>query len=82
MADVDDLIELFDRHGYGAEPASGYEVLCACCSEGTHEQERKTHAGAQRVSFAAPEEEARRLLDQWAARTPIGRSWSGLTLVG
>lgn len=82
VADVDDLIELFDRHGYGAEPASGYEVLCACCSEGTHEQERKTHAGAQRVSFAAPEEEARRLLDQWAARTPIGRSWSGLTPVG
>ncbi|MEV5382547.1 tetratricopeptide repeat protein [Streptomyces sp. NPDC052721] len=82
VADLDALIELFDRHGYGAEPASGFEVLCACCSEGTHEQERKDHAGAQRVSFAAPEEEARRLLDQWAAQTPIGRSWSGLTLVG
>ncbi|MFH9083433.1 tetratricopeptide repeat protein [Streptomyces sp. NPDC017673] len=82
VADVDALIELFDRHGYGAEPASGFEVLCACCSEGTHEQKRKVHAGAQQVSFAAPEEEARRLLGQWAAQTPIGRSWSGLTLVG
>ncbi|MFE9359128.1 tetratricopeptide repeat protein [Streptomyces olivaceoviridis] len=81
-ADLDALIELFDRHGYGAEPASGSEVLCACCSEGTHEQERKTHGGAQRVSFGAPEEEARRLLGQWAAQTPIGRRWSGLTVLG
>ncbi|MEW2508707.1 hypothetical protein [Streptomyces sp. NPDC046870] len=82
VADLDALIELFDRHGYGAEPASGFGTLCACCSEGTHEQERKTHAGARRVSFAAPEEEARRLLGQWAAQTPAGRSWSGLTVAG
>ncbi|MGW4595832.1 tetratricopeptide repeat protein [Streptomyces sp. NPDC004457] len=82
VADLDALIELFDRHGYGAEPASGFETLCACCSEGSHEQERKTHAGAQRVSLAAPEEEARRLLGQWAAQTPGGRSWRGLTVVG
>ncbi|WP_229887020.1 hypothetical protein [Streptomyces olivaceoviridis] len=45
VADLDALIELFDRHGYGAEPASGFEILCACCSEGTHERERKTHEG-------------------------------------
>ncbi|MEU0003571.1 hypothetical protein ABZ079_04500 [Streptomyces sp. NPDC006314] len=47
-----------------------------------HEQERKTHAGAQQVSLAAPEEEARRLLEQWAGQTVVGRNWSGLEPVG
>ncbi|MFJ9818149.1 tetratricopeptide repeat protein [Streptomyces sp. NPDC101151] len=77
-ADVDALVDLFLREGYGAEPASSFEVLCGCCSEGTHEQERKVHAGAQQVSLAAPEEEACRLLDQWAGQVAAGRRWSGL----
>jgi tetratricopeptide (TPR) repeat protein len=81
-ADLRALLELFGEHGYGAEPASAVRMLCACCSEGTHEQERTVHAGARQVSLAAPEDEARRLLERWVAETAIGRSWSGLALVG
>ncbi|MFD7130220.1 hypothetical protein [Streptomyces sp. NPDC059894] len=40
------------------------------------------HAGAQRISLAAPEAEARRLLERWAGETVTGRSWSGLEAVG
>lgn len=84
-ADVDDLkalLTLFTDHDLGAEPASGVRTLCACCSEGTHEQQDTMASGAQQVSLAAPEDEARRLLDRWAGETPIGRSWSGLVPVG
>ncbi|OXY94389.1 tetratricopeptide repeat protein [Streptomyces diastatochromogenes] len=77
-ADVDALVDLFVEQGYGAEPASSFEMLCACCSEGTYERERKVHAGTQRVSLAAPEQEARRLLDQWAGQAAEGRGWAGL----
>jgi tetratricopeptide (TPR) repeat protein len=78
-ADLQALVGLFLEHGYGAEPASAVHVMCACCSEGTHEQDRTVHAGAQPVALAAPEEEARRLLEQWAGQTAAGRSWKGLT---
>ncbi|MEU1478013.1 tetratricopeptide repeat protein [Streptomyces sp. NPDC001668] len=81
-SDLHALVELFTDHGFGAEPASSVRMLCACCSEGTHEQERSVEAGAQQVSLGAPEEEARRLLERWAGETPIGRSWSGLAAVG
>ncbi len=77
-ADLDALVALFVEHDFGAEPASSVEVLCSCCSEGTHEQWRTVHGGAQRVSLAAPEGEARLLLERWAGETVIGRSWSGL----
>ncbi|CAL9443612.1 hypothetical protein SUDANB176_02297 [Streptomyces sp. enrichment culture] len=81
-ADLEALVGLFTDHGFGAEPASSVRVLCACCSEGTHRQERSVRAGAQQVSLAAPEEEARRLLERWAGETPAGRGWSGLAAVG
>lgn len=80
-ADLEALIDLFAEQGYGAEPASSMELLCTCCSEGTHEQERSVRAGAQTVSLAAPEEEARRLLERWAGEAETGRSWSGLAVV-
>ncbi|MER6424136.1 tetratricopeptide repeat protein [Streptomyces sp. NPDC001137] len=80
--DLRALLDLFGEHDYGAEPASSVRVLCACCSEGTHQQDRGLPAGTQTVSLAAPEEDARRLLTQWADGTPIGRSWSGLAAVG
>ncbi|MFF5492685.1 tetratricopeptide repeat protein [Streptomyces aquilus] len=80
-ADLEALVGLFTEHGYGAEPASSVRMLCACCSEGTHEQQRGVEAGAQRLSLAAPPEEARRLLERWAAESVIGRSWSGLAAV-
>lgn len=81
-ADLEALLVLFAEHGYGAEPASSVRMLCACCSEGTHEQERTADAGAQQVSLGAPAAEARLLLERWAGETVIGRSWSGLGLVG
>ncbi|MEU7097198.1 hypothetical protein AB0A66_02430 [Streptomyces longwoodensis] len=80
--DLGALLTLFAGHGYGAEHASSVRMLCACCSEGTHEQRRTEPAGVQRVSLAAPEDEARRLLEQWAGEMAIGRSWSGLAAVG
>jgi hypothetical protein len=84
VADLDALLALFAEHGFGAEPASSVDMLCSCCSEGTLEKEGHgtMHAGAQRVSLAAPEEEARRLLERWAGESTIGRSWSGLAAVG
>lgn len=82
-ADVHALVELFAEHDLGAEPASAFQLYCACCSEGSIEYEGSSvHAGAQKVSLAAPEEEARRLLDVWAGQSTGGRSWSGLQPVG
>ncbi|MET7984150.1 MULTISPECIES: tetratricopeptide repeat protein [unclassified Streptomyces] len=81
-ADLEALLALFTEHGFGAEPASAVRLLCACCSEGTHQQERHVRAGAQAVSLAAPEADARRLLERWAEEKAIGRSWSGLEQVG
>ncbi|MFF9025855.1 hypothetical protein [Streptomyces eurythermus] len=71
---MEQLTDLFSGHGYGAEPAGGFQLLCACCSEGTVERERAVHAGTQRVFLAAPEEEARRLPARWAgeAAGPVG----------
>ncbi|MFD8739440.1 tol-pal system YbgF family protein [Streptomyces sp. NPDC059618] len=80
--DLEALLALFTEHGFGAEPASAVRVLCACCSEGTHQQEREVLAGAQAVSLAAPESQARLLLERWAGERAIGRSWSGLASVG
>ncbi|MBL1080998.1 hypothetical protein JK359_03250 [Streptomyces actinomycinicus] len=76
--DVEALVDLFSGHDYRAEPASSFELMCSCCSEGTVERERSTHGGTQQVLLAAPEEEARRLLAEWAAGTGPDRSWSGL----
>ncbi|MCC5475946.1 hypothetical protein [Streptomyces barringtoniae] len=81
-ADIEALVEPFVAQGYGAEPASSFELLCACCSEGTLERGHSVHGGAQQVSLAASEEEARRLLDQWVTQTPSGRAWSGLAPAG
>ncbi|MFF3452635.1 tol-pal system YbgF family protein [Streptomyces sp. NPDC002667] len=80
--DLEALLALFTEHGFGAEPASSVRLLCACCSEGTHQQEREVLAGAQAVSLAAPEPQARLLLERWAGERAIGRSWSGLAGVG
>ncbi|MFH8393152.1 tol-pal system YbgF family protein [Streptomyces sp. NPDC018036] len=79
--DLEALLALFTEHGFGAEPASSVRLLCACCSEGTHQQ-REVLAGAQAVSLAAPEPQARLLLERWAGERAIGRSWSGLADVG
>ncbi|MEI5524361.1 tetratricopeptide repeat protein [Streptomyces brasiliscabiei] len=82
-ADLEALLTLFADHDFGAEPASGVTLHCACCSEGTlHKEPHTPPTGAQRVSLAAPEDEARALLGRWAAEKAIGRSWSGLEIMG
>ncbi|MBC9716600.1 tetratricopeptide repeat protein [Streptomyces sp. TRM66268-LWL] len=80
-ADLDALVEAFSVRELGAEPAGSFHALCSCCSTGTvdcDEQAAPTRAGTQKVWLAAPEAEARELLDDWAAQDEGGRSWSGL----
>lgn len=79
--DLEALVELFAERGFGAEPASSVNVLCKCCSEGSHEQERSMQAGTQQVSLAAPMDEVRSLLDTWAGDGP-GEPGGILGLVG
>ncbi|POX50520.1 hypothetical protein [Streptomyces sp. Ru72] len=82
-SDVDALVASFFAQDFGAEPASSFHMLCACCSEGRvdwDEASVPTHGGSQTVWLAAPETEARQLLDEWA--TGGARSWNGLELFG
>ncbi|WP_440558143.1 tetratricopeptide repeat protein [Streptomyces sp. SCPE 10] len=82
-SDVDALVDAFFARGFGAEPASGFHMLCACCSEGRIDYDETsvpTHSGSQTVWLAAPEAEARQLLDAWAAGGE--RGWEGLELFG
>jgi hypothetical protein len=78
--DVVELLRLFEDNGLGAEPQSGLQILCACCSEGSVEQERHVEAGSQTIWLAAPAHEAEALLDRWRSRGDAGRSWTGLAL--
>lgn len=80
-SDIDALERDFTERGYGAEPASSFELICSCCSTGTHPQTRSVHPGTQKVSLAAPGPEIPALLNAWASASP-GRSWEKLTLAG
>ncbi|SDL09172.1 tetratricopeptide repeat protein [Streptomyces indicus] len=85
--DIDALVESFFARDFGAEPASAFHLICGCCSTGTVDYEEKgtpAHAGTQKVWLAAPEAEARALLDAWAAEGAAQdrRTWSGLEPVG
>ncbi|MFI6877531.1 tetratricopeptide repeat protein [Streptomyces sp. NPDC050400] len=78
-SDVEALVSSFFDQDFGAEAASSFHVLCACCGEGTvdwDESSRPAHGGSQEIWLAAPQEEAGRLLDAWAAGG--GRTWSDL----
>ncbi|WP_329395110.1 tetratricopeptide repeat protein [Streptomyces melanogenes] len=82
-SDVEVLVDSFFARDFGAEPASSFHVLCACCSEGRvdwDEAAAPAHGGSQKVWLAAPQAEARQLLDTWAMAE--GRTWSGLESVG
>ncbi|GHF00083.1 hypothetical protein GCM10014715_65370 [Streptomyces spiralis] len=82
-SDVDALVASFFAQDFGAEPASSFHMLCACCSKGRVDWDEsgvRAHGGSQTVWLAAPETEARQLLDAWAAGGE--RSWSGLELIG
>lgn len=78
-SDVQALVDSFFARDYGAEPASSFHMLCACCSTGRVDWDTSstpTHGGSQKVWLAAPEAEARHLLEEWAAAA--GRTWGGL----
>jgi hypothetical protein len=79
--DLEALVELFAERGLGAEPLSSVNLLCKCCSEGSHQQQRSVRAGTQQVSLAAPVDEVKRLLDAWTGSGP-GRDWQALELIG
>jgi len=79
--DVDALVERFDNAQLGAEPASSFQMLCKCCSEGVVEQTREVHGGTQVIWLGAPTALARTLLDEWAAEAPRVRGWHELELV-
>ncbi|TNH29993.1 tetratricopeptide repeat protein [Micromonospora orduensis] len=75
--DVRALAALFDEHGYAAEPASGVQLICSCCSEGNVSQDPDHQVGgAQQVNVAAPADEIPRLMDAWRAAAPSRRSWT------
>ncbi|MET0418399.1 MAG: hypothetical protein ABW022_20500 [Actinoplanes sp.] len=75
--DVRALAVLFDEHGYAAEPASGVQFICSCCSEGNVSQDSDHQVGgAQQVNVAAPADEIPRLMDTWRAAAPSRRSWT------
>ncbi|MFI6266013.1 tol-pal system YbgF family protein [Micromonospora sp. NPDC051006] len=76
--DVRALASLFDEHGYAAEPASGVQLICSCCSEGSVEQHPDHQiGGGQRVHLAAPVVKISELMAAWCADAPERRSWTG-----
>ncbi|MER7889606.1 hypothetical protein ABTX15_07290 [Micromonospora sp. NPDC094482] len=76
--DVRALAMLFDEHGYAAEPASGVQLVCSCCSEGSVEQHPDHQVGGgQRVHLAAPVGKIPELMAAWCADAPERRSWTG-----
>ncbi|NUT20937.1 MAG: tetratricopeptide repeat protein [Hamadaea sp.] len=77
MADTVALADLFAEHDFGGEVMSSRVVMCKCCSEGSVTQERTFEAGRQQMLLGAPEDAARRLLDQWKGAEQ-GRAWSDL----
>lgn len=76
--DVRALTDTFTAAGYGAETADSVNVVCACCSVGTVEQQHAVHAGPQVVWLAAPLDAARALLEEWARKGSLRRGWQDL----
>jgi len=81
VADTVALADLFAENDFGGEVMSSRVVMCKCCSEGSVTQERSFEGGRQQVLLGAPEEAARRLLDEWQGDGGGGRSWSSIHLL-
>jgi hypothetical protein len=80
--DVSALIAIFEEWEYGAEPWSAFRMICGCCSETSITQVVDHQvAGRQRVSLAAPPQQAHELLNAWRAGDPHRRDWSDLLVV-
>ncbi|WP_319458875.1 tetratricopeptide repeat protein [Micromonospora sp. RTP1Z1] len=77
VEDVRALAALFGEHGYAAEPSSGVQVICACCSEGNVSQNADHVVGGEQVvNVAAPVDEIPALMERWRAAAPERRSWT------
>jgi hypothetical protein len=76
--DLETLAEAFRQHAYGMEILQSRVDLCTCCSEGRHRRDRGSFSGEQQLFLAAPEPDARALLDNWVRQRPSARSWDNL----
>lgn len=76
--DLEALLDAFAEQDLGAEAISTGQVLCKCCSEGSHTVDRTMPAGRQTVLLAASERRATELLGQWRSASPENRHWDGL----
>jgi hypothetical protein len=77
-ADIEALAVQFADHGYGLEILNSRVDRCQCCSEGSHQSERGRFSGEQPLFVAAPQPQARMLLEAWTRDRPADRSWTGL----
>jgi hypothetical protein len=78
--DLETLAEAFQQQGYGMEILQSRVDLCTCCSRGSHRRERGSFSGDQQLFLAAPQPDARALLDNWVREHPAVRSWDNLHL--
>ncbi|MBR7831809.1 hypothetical protein KDL01_00970 [Actinospica durhamensis] len=78
-----DLVETFEQHELGAEPASSMKPICACCSTGDVEQQHAAaHAAhGQLFYLAAPEATLFSLLHAWKSRDESERAFRDVTLI-
>jgi hypothetical protein len=76
--ELEALAESFAHRNLGFEVLASRVDLCACCSRSSIRQERHEHNGEQRLFFGATQDDARALLDVWAAQAPDTRSWTNL----
>lgn len=76
--ELEALAESFARRRLGFEVLASRVDLCACCSRSSIRQERSEHDGEQQLFLGAAQDDARALLDAWAAQRPDTRSWTNL----
>lgn len=76
--ELEALAESFARRRLGFEVLASRVHLCARCSRSSIRQERSEHDGEQQLFLGAAQDDARALLDAWAAQRPATRSWTNL----
>jgi hypothetical protein len=76
--ELEALEDSFAGRQFGFEVLASRVDLCDCCSRSTVRQQRGEYDGEQQLFVAAPEDDARTLLDAWAAERPDTRSWTNL----
>jgi tetratricopeptide (TPR) repeat protein len=90
VADADDsqaLEQAFTEAGLAAEDwTANIRILCKQCSEGSprddHEHPAAPYSTDRRFGLAAPPDQARRLLFEWAATRPATRTYGDPVIAG